>query len=85
MLERRSGIRLAIINHADRESVELFDVLGNGDGLRLEWRGCALLPPDTAANDVAIHSDGRLFVSNYAPSTATCVRSRRSSQVCVAR
>ena len=24
---------------------------------------------DTAANDVAIHSDGRLFVSNYAPST----------------
>lgn len=68
VLERRSGIRLAIVNHADRESVELFDVLGTGE-LRLEWRGCVLLPPDTAANDVTIHSDGRLFVSNYAPST----------------
>jgi len=69
VLERRSGIRLAIVNHGDRESVELFDVLGNGNDLRLAWRGCALLPPDTAANDVTIHSDGRLFVSNYAPST----------------
>ena len=69
VLERRSGIRLAIVNHGDRESVELFDVLGKGDDLRLAWRGCALLPPDTAANDVAIHSDGRLFISNYAPST----------------
>jgi len=69
VLERRSGIRLGIINHAERESVELFDVLGKGDDLRLEWRGCALLPPDTAANDVTLHSDGRLFISNYAPST----------------
>jgi hypothetical protein len=69
VLEQRSGIRLAIINHGERESVELFDVLGKGDNLRLAWRGCALLPPDTAANDVAIHSDGRLFISNYAPST----------------
>jgi hypothetical protein len=69
VLERRSGIRLAIVNHGERESVELFDVLGKGDDLRLAWRGCALLPPDTAANDVAIHSDGRLFISNYAPST----------------
>jgi hypothetical protein len=69
VLERRSGIRLGIVNHAERESVELFDVLGKGDDLRLEWRGCALLPPDTAANDVTLHSDGRLFISNYAPST----------------
>ena len=69
VLERRSDIRLAIVNHAERESVELFDVLGKGDDLRLEWRGCALLPPDTAANDVTLHSDGRLFISNYAPST----------------
>jgi hypothetical protein len=69
VLERRSGIRLAIVNHAVRESVELFDVLGTGARLRLEWRGCALLPPDTAANDVTLHSDGRLFISNYAPST----------------
>lgn len=69
VLERRSGIRLAVVDHGERESVELFDVLGKGDALRLAWRGCALLPPDTAANDVAIHSDGRLFISNYAPST----------------
>jgi hypothetical protein len=69
VVEQRSGIRLAIVNHGERESVELFDVLGKGDDLRLAWRGCALLPPDTAANDVAIHSDGRLFISNYAPST----------------
>ncbi|HTJ20537.1 MAG TPA: SMP-30/gluconolactonase/LRE family protein [Steroidobacteraceae bacterium] len=69
VLERRSGIHLAIVNHGERESVELFDVLGKGDDIRLAWRGCALLPPDTVANDVAIHSDGRLFISNYAPST----------------
>jgi hypothetical protein len=69
VIEQRSGVRLAIVNHGERESIELFDVLGKGDGMRLAWRGCALLPPDTVANDVAIHSDGRLFISNYAPST----------------
>jgi hypothetical protein len=69
VIEQRSGIRLAIVNHGERESVEIFDVLGKGDDPRLAWRGCALLPPDTAANDVAIHSDGRLFISNYSPST----------------
>jgi len=45
VIERRSGIRLAIVNHGERESVELFDMLGKGDDLRLAWRGCALLLP----------------------------------------
>jgi hypothetical protein len=68
-LERRSGVRLAILNHGDREAVELFELRGSGDTLSLSWQGCVPLPPDTAGNDVAIHPDGRLFVTNYIPST----------------
>jgi hypothetical protein len=68
VLDRPSGTRLAIINHAGREAVELFDLKGAGDALQLEWRGCVMLPPDTAGNDVTLHSDGRMFVTNYCPS-----------------
>jgi hypothetical protein len=67
VLEQGSDIRLAIINHAGREAVELFAVTRTKDGVQLEWRGCVPLPADTAGNDVALLADGRMFVTNYIP------------------
>jgi hypothetical protein len=61
-------VRVAVVGHGAREAIELFDLIGSGDTARLQWRGCVPLPPNTAGNDVAIHPDGRLFVTNYIPS-----------------
>jgi hypothetical protein len=67
-LDQGQVVRVAVVNHAGREAIELFDLRGAGQNFSLEWRGCVPLPPDTAGNDVTIHPDGRLFVSNYCPS-----------------
>ncbi len=62
------GVRVAVVAHGAREAIELFELIGAGRDARLVWRGCVPLPPDTAGNDVALHPDGRLFVTNYIPS-----------------
>jgi hypothetical protein len=58
-------LRLAVVNHGERESVELFDVMGSGAYARLVWRGCVPLPPETSGNDVSIAPDGEIVVSNF--------------------
>src|SRR5262245_15194021 len=68
-LDGRTSTKIAIVIHgAAREAIELFDLHNVGDDIELEWQGCVPLPTDTAGNDVAIHPDGRLFVTNYCPS-----------------
>jgi hypothetical protein len=50
--------RLAVVNHGDREAVELFEVGHDRRGLALFWRGCVPIPEDVWANDVALLPDG---------------------------
>ena len=61
------SVPLAVVNHGERESIELFDLAGRGATARLRWRGCVRLPEDTIGNDVALAPDGSLFVTNYQP------------------
>jgi len=62
------AVEIAVVGHGAREAIELFELEGAGEAARAVWGGCVPLPPDTAGNDVAFHSDGRLFVTNYLPS-----------------
>lgn len=60
--------RLAVVNHGGRDSVEFFEVGSAEDGPTLTWRGCAVLPPDTWPNDVALLPDGGFVVTSSASS-----------------
>jgi sugar lactone lactonase YvrE len=60
-------VDVAVVAHGAREAIERFELRGAGEGARLVWRGCVPLPEGTAGNDVVIHPDGRLFVTNYIP------------------
>lgn len=59
--------RVAVMSHAPREAVELFDLQGSGHAARLVWRGCVPLPPSNAGNDLALTADGALVVANCMP------------------
>ena len=53
--------QLAVVNHAGRESVELFEVAADG---ALTWRGCAEAPPEAGfLNDVVLLRDGGFWVT----------------------
>lgn len=57
-------LRLLVVNHGGRESIEFFEVLESGDELAVVWRGCAI-PPETAyLNDVAGLPSGGLVTSH---------------------
>ncbi len=67
------GERLFVVNHGERESIELFDIGlsadepsdgETGERLTLTWRGCVPLPAGAIGNAVAATPDGRLFVTN---------------------
>lgn len=55
---------LAAVQHAGRESVEFFEVLGAKDSWRIEWRGCVLAMPSGSFNDVDLFADGGFIVSH---------------------
>jgi hypothetical protein len=61
-LERRSH-RLAVVNHGDREAVELFEVGHSPRGPALVWRGCVPIPSDAWANDVVLLPDGGFLLT----------------------
>lgn len=44
--------RYLTVNHGGRESVQMFEVLGEGAGTTLAWRGCIEPVADTFMNDV---------------------------------
>ena len=52
--------QLAVVNHAGRESVELFEVAEDG---ALTWRGCAEAPEGGYLNDVVLLRDGGFWVT----------------------
>jgi hypothetical protein len=58
---------LLVVNHAGRESVELFEVLEPSGLARIEWRGCVIPPAGSWLNEVAGLPDGGLLVSHMLP------------------
>ena len=65
----RGPWRLAVVSHAPREAIELFDLSGRGDDASLRWRGCVPLPHGASGNDVAFTRDGGLVVSDFVPTS----------------
>lgn len=57
---------LAVVNHGDREAVELFEIEA-GSRPEIAWRGCVPMPPDVTANDVALFEDGSFVVTKFMP------------------
>lgn len=66
-LNQRSDGRwqLLVVNHAERESVEFFELQQvNGEITGLQWRGCAVVPESANINDVSGLPDGGFITSN---------------------
>jgi hypothetical protein len=66
-LVRRSdgALALLVVNHAGRESIEYFEVAG--DGRQLVWRGCVEAPSQGWWNEVAGTPDGGFYASHMLP------------------
>ena len=55
---------LVAINHGGRETLEFFDVDMGGAEPMLTWTGCAAAPEGQWPDDIAVMSDGSLFVTS---------------------
>lgn len=68
-IEQRSDGRseLFVVNHGDRESVELFEVVESDVQLTLVPRGCVNAPPNAFLNDVVGLRDGGFWASHMYP------------------
>ncbi len=56
---------LYAVNHAGRQSVELFDVDARGPEPKLTWIGCVVMPKGADPNSVAPLPGGGLVVSKF--------------------
>lgn len=56
-------LRLFVVNHGARESVEIFDVGLSDAGPRLTWRGCILSPDGMPLNGVVATAEGTLLAT----------------------
>lgn len=54
---------LYVVNHENRESIEIMEVDASGDTPQLSWVGCVPLPENLAANAVAAFPDGSLVAT----------------------
>lgn len=54
---------LHVVNHGERESIEIFSVDTRTAKPQVAWVGCVRLPPGIAANSVATFSDGTILAS----------------------
>jgi hypothetical protein len=57
-------LRLLVVNHGGRESVEFFEVVEEPAGPGIHWRGCAIPPDGTYMNDVVNLPDGGFLVTH---------------------
>ncbi len=65
------SLRLLVVNHGGRESVEFFEVLETANGYALDWRGCApAADEDDFFNDVVGLRDGGLLVTHMMPKSS---------------
>ncbi|MAT84965.1 MAG: hypothetical protein CMD39_11830 [Gammaproteobacteria bacterium] len=60
---------LYVVNHAGRESVEMFEVTPGAD-VTLTWRGCVEAPENGFFNDLVVLRDGGFWVSHMFPRDA---------------
>lgn len=63
-------LRLLVVNHGGRETVELFEVALGAAGPELVWRGCAVPPEGAFLNDVAALADGGFVATHMYPKGA---------------
>ncbi len=80
-LARRSDgrLRLLVVNHGARESVELFEVSGAGSAIAIEWRGCAIAPEGSLFNDVVGLPDAGFLVTRMMDRDAQVWETLRSA------
>lgn len=64
---------LYVINHAERESVEMFEVLEFPEHVQLIWRGCVVAPDHGYFNDLVVLGNGDFWVSQMFPRQANIV------------
>jgi sugar lactone lactonase YvrE len=57
-------LRLLVVNHGGRESIEFFEVQEAASSTKIHWRGCAIPPPGSYMNDVVSLPDGGLLVTH---------------------
>lgn len=60
-------VRLAVVSHAPRESIELFDLFERDGHPVARWRGCVPLPESTVGNDVIFAEADEWLVTKYRP------------------
>ncbi|MGH7343244.1 MAG: SMP-30/gluconolactonase/LRE family protein, partial [Candidatus Rokuibacteriota bacterium] len=64
------GLQLLVVNHGGRESIEMFEVIPDGESASLEWRGCVLPPEEAFLNDIVALPDGGFLTTHMQPKRA---------------
>ncbi|MEM8768372.1 MAG: hypothetical protein AAGE43_13055 [Pseudomonadota bacterium] len=68
LVRRDDGrLQLLVIQHGNREAVELFEVMGAGTDWQVAWRGCVPAPPNASLNSVAGLSNGDFYTTQMIP------------------
>ncbi|MEM7465431.1 MAG: SMP-30/gluconolactonase/LRE family protein [Pseudomonadota bacterium] len=68
LVRRDDGrLQLLVIQHGNREAVELFEVMGEGRNWRVAWRGCVPSPPNASLNSVAALPNGDFYTTQMIP------------------
>ena len=59
-----SSLRLFVVHHGARESIEAFDVDGKASPPALTWVGCVIGPPNASFNSMVALPDGGVAATN---------------------
>ncbi len=63
--ERTDGRwQVAAVNHGQRQSVEMFELLKVGAHYDLKWRGCVITPPEVLMNSVTLLRNGGFLATH---------------------
>jgi WD40 repeat protein len=63
--QRADGaLQLFVVQHGERESIEMFEVLPAEDSWQVDWRGCVVAPENSMINDVVGTPDGAFLVTH---------------------
>ena len=70
--ERPDGaVQLLAVQHGGRESIEFFEVEGEGTEFSVSWRGCVVAPDRTWLNSVAAIPSGGFVTTNMMERTSS--------------
>ena len=65
LVQRGERYQLLVVNHAERDSIEFFELLSEAGEWRLQWQGCVEAPDNSSFNDVAGTRKG-FYVTRFA-------------------